>query len=106
MAEVLSGNMDLTDIIAKTSLNPSEILGIPPAGFVPGMRADFGFYPHETSVIHADNLFSKSGWTPFEGMTGVFPTLVIMAGSVVYDHGECFRSDPVWLKGRGYNQRA
>ena len=104
MAKVLSGTMELPEIIAKTSTNPSEILGILPAGFIPGMRADFGLYPHETSVIHADNLSSKAGWTPFEGMSGVFPAQVIMAGSVVYNNGEYFRSEPVWLKGRGYNQ--
>lgn len=104
MADVVSGSITLTDVIAKTSTKPAEILGIPPAGFSPGMRADFGIYPQKETVIHADLLSSRAGWTPYEGMVAVFPDQVIMSGTRVYDQGECIRADPIWFKGRGFNQ--
>jgi dihydroorotase len=101
MADALAGNLVLSEIIAKTSEKPAEILGIPPAGFSPGMRADFAVYPRKTTPIHADMLSSRAGWTPYEGMDGVFPETVLMSGMVVYEQGEYTRSDPVWFRGRG-----
>jgi len=102
MVEVLQRHLSLTDVIAKTSTNPARILGIDPAGFKPGMRADFALYPKTTKIIHADELFSKAGWTPYEGRTGLFPDQVIMSGQVAFDQGTCIMTNPTWLEGRGY----
>ncbi len=102
MAEVLNGRISLSDVIEKTSTNPARILGIEPAGFHPGMRADFALYPKESRMICADDLNSKAGWTPYEGKTGVFPRQVIMSGRLVYDQGLFTKANPMWLKGRGY----
>lgn len=106
MAGVLNGRITLPDLIAKTSTNPAEILGIPKAGFDPGMRADFALYPHRAEVIEIDRLSSRAEWSPYEGMEAVFPGQVIMSGTLVYDQGEFTRSHPVWIQGRGFNQRA
>ena len=38
----------LTDLIRKTVTAPAALLGIPPAGFAPGDRADFALYPQST----------------------------------------------------------
>ncbi|MFH0966986.1 MAG: dihydroorotase, partial [Methanobacteriota archaeon] len=104
MAEVLKGKISLPDLIAKTSTNPAAILGIPTAGFEPGMRADFALYPHRPESIDIDRLSSKAGWSPYEGMEAVFPEQVIMSGDMVLDQGTFIRSNPVWLQGRGFNQ--
>lgn len=106
MAEVIEGRITLSDLIAKTSTTPARILGIKPAGYQPGMRGDFALYPKETRTIHADELWSKAGWTPYEGRRGVFPEQVIMNGQMVFDQGTCIRTDPHWFQGRGFNQRA
>ncbi len=102
MAEVLEGRIPLTDVIQKTSTRPAQILGIEPAGYQPGMRADFAIYPKVSRKIRAEDLSSKAGWTPYEGKAGVFPSQVIMSGQVAYENGDCIRTDPMWLKGRGY----
>ena len=102
MAEVLEGRIPLTDVIQKTSTRPAQILGIEPAGYQPGMRADFALYPKTGRKIRADDLSSKAGWTPYEGMVGVFPSQVIMSGQIACENENCIRTDPMWLKGRGY----
>lgn len=102
MAEVLAGRFELPDVIQKTSVNPARILGIPPAGYGSGMRADFALYPDKTSTIHGDTLFSKAGLTPFEGMGAVFPSIVIMGGDVVYNNGDFSQGSPEWIQGRGF----
>ena len=92
----------LFDIITKTSTKPAGILGIPPAGFYPGNRADFSISLKTPVPIEGDLLHSRCGWTPFEGMKAIFPVQVIMGGEVVFDDGEFFRANPRWIAGRGY----
>jgi dihydroorotase len=103
LAAVLEKRFSLPDVIAKTSSNPAALLGIAPAGFAPGCRADFVLCKKEAVRIEADNLHSRCGWTPFEGMRGVFPSLVIMDGTVVYEGGEFFRTTPLWIAGKGFS---
>ena len=102
VAEVLEKRLTLADVIQKTSIAPAALIGIPPAGFVPGDRADFAIYPKKAVTIEADLLHSKCGWTPYEGMKGVFPDIVIRDGAVVYESGEFTRIPPVWYAGKGY----
>jgi dihydroorotase len=102
MAKVLEKKIPVADVIAKTSENPARILGIPPAGFLPGNRADFALYPKKSGNVEGDNLHSRCGWTPYEGMRAVFPERVIMDGVVVFDRGEFIRGSPRWIPGRGY----
>jgi dihydroorotase len=102
LAAVLEKRFSLEDVIAKTSSNPAALLGIAPAGFAPGCRADFGLFKKETVRIEADNLHSRCGWTPFEAMTGVFPSRVIMNGTVVFKDGEFFKGNPLWIPGKGF----
>jgi dihydroorotase len=105
LAAVLEKTFSLPEVIAKTSSNPAAILKIPPAGFAPGCRGDFALFKKEAVKIEADNLHSRCGWTPFEGMMGVFPLQVIMDGTVVYDDGEFFRATPTWIPGNGFFPR-
>ena len=105
LAAVLEKTISLPDVIAKTSTSPAAILGISPAGFAPGCRGDFALFPKQAVRIEADNLHSKCGWTPFEGKMGVFPSRVIMDGTVVYEHGEFFRASPSWIPGNGFFPR-
>jgi dihydroorotase len=105
LAAVLEKTVSLPDVIAKTSRNPAAILGITPAGFAPGCRGDFAIFPKQAVRIDPDNLHSRCGWTPFEGLPGVFPSRVIMDGTVVYEEGEFFRANPSWIPGKGYFPR-
>ncbi len=105
LAAVLEKRVTLQDVIAKTSTRPAAILGIPPAGFAPGSRADFALYPGEPTRIDPDTLHSRCGWSPFEGMKGLFPVRVILGGAVVYDEGDFIRADPAWIPGKGFQPR-
>ncbi len=102
MAEVIEGRIDLTSLIEKTSAAPASILGIPPAGFIPGNRADFALYPREIVRIEVDALHSRAGWTPFEGMPAVFPRIVVQGGVPVYREGEFAPAHPRWYAGKGF----
>ncbi len=102
LAQVLDKRISLSDLVAKTSYNPSQIAGILPAGFEPGYRADFALYPHSQSIVDPDLLHSKAKWTPFEGMKAVFPEIVIMNGRIAYQDGSIYRHTPHWMCGRGY----
>ncbi len=111
MGWVHEKKISIADVIAKTSVRPSEILGITKAGFSPGDRADFALYPDTLTRISADTLHSTAGWTPYEGMTAVFPEQTILGGTVVFDSGDFFRPDlsddysgvRLWVPGRGYS---
>ncbi len=102
VAKVLDRTLPVQSLIAKTSENPARILGIHKAGFSVGDRADFALYPKTPAPIRADDLHSRCGWTPFEGINAVFPSLVIMDGSVVFDKGEFCPGNPRWFPGKGY----
>ena len=101
MAEVLEKRLLLPEVIKKTSTAPAALMGIPAAGFMPGDRADFAIYPRAAVAITADHLHSRCGWTPYEGMKAVFPSIVIRDGTVVYESGEFTRIPPVWYAGKG-----
>ncbi|QYZ80271.1 dihydroorotase [Methanofollis formosanus] len=103
MAEVVSGRLSLASVIEKTAVNPAGILGIAPAGFGPGERADFALYPKEPTSIDPDALHTKCTWTPFEGTDAVFPAIVVMDGACVVRDDEYFGSGSTWLPGKGYN---
>jgi dihydroorotase len=105
LAAVLEKTVSLAEVIAKTSSNPAAILGIPPAGFAPGCRGDYAIFPKQAVPIDPGNLHSRCGWTPFEGRMGVFPSRVIMDGTVVYEDGEFIRANPSWIPGKGYFPR-
>ena len=105
MAAFRERRIPLMSIIKKTSWTPSDLLGIPRAGFRPGMRADFALYGSEPTLITAEDLHTRAGWTPYEGMPGLFPERVIRDGALVYDGGEFFSRPPRWYAGRGYQVR-
>jgi dihydroorotase len=73
-----------------TARNPSEVFGLPRKGRIEeGRMADLVLVdPDATREIRGDDLHSKCGWTPFEGMTGVFPELTMVRGHVVYEDPE------------------
>ncbi|MCK5484953.1 MAG: hypothetical protein KAI86_02000, partial [Desulfobacterales bacterium] len=41
--------------------------------------------PRDMRPINGDLLHSKAGWTPYEGIDGIFPNTTISRGEVVWD---------------------
>jgi dihydroorotase len=102
LAEVQRRKIPVSSLVEKVSRRPCEVLGIPPAGFQPGERADFALYPQEITVVDPRELHSRAGWTPFTGLHAIFPELVVMEGRIVYHNGEFYNPGPRWYPGRGH----
>ena len=102
LALVYERKISLESLIEKTTVNPARILHIECPGYEPGMRGDFALYPKVAEKISADKLHSLAGWTPYEGMDGVFPETTILGGEIVYSEGEFYRRNPEWIPGEGY----
>ena len=105
MQQVAEKRITLESLIEKTVRKPAAILNLRPSGFAVGEPADFALYPKDlerASVkISADNLHGKAGWTPYEGMSAVFPEIVIVNGEIAFDNGDFFRTNPRKVLGRG-----
>ncbi len=53
-----------------------------------GYDADLAFFNlKDKRVIAPDILYSKAGWSPFEGLEAVFPSLTMVRGKVVFKDG-------------------
>jgi dihydroorotase len=102
LARSLDGALPLEQLIALTSTGPARVLGIRPAGFAPGDRADFALFRPEAEPVRAAGLHSRCGWTPYEGMPAVFPERVVVAGELAYDHGRFEDVPGAWVSGKGY----
>ncbi len=102
VALVQAGTLSLERLIELTVTRPAHILGISPAGFSPGDRADYALFPLGEAKIEAGRLHSRCGWTPYDGMPAVFPERVVMNGSLVFDNGRFAGTPGAWYAGKGY----
>ena len=90
LEQARQGTLSYERVADLTARNPSEVFGLPRKGRIEeGRMADLVLVdPDATRDIRGDGLHSKCGWTPFEGMTGVFPELTMVRGHVVYEDPE------------------
>ena len=86
-----------------TARRPAEIFGLERKGRVAeGYDADLVLVdPDDVTEIRATDLHTSPGWTPFEGMDGVFPEWTMRRGEVVYR-----RDSDAFADGGGHNVRA
>jgi dihydroorotase len=87
LAEVHAGRLELDRVRDLVATNPADIFDLPEKGSVEsGADADLVLVNlDETREIRGERLHSNCEWTPFEGETGVFPTLTLVGGEIVYD---------------------
>lgn len=82
---VQTGVLTVPQAVAKLSLNPRQVLGLPGGRLQPGVTADITIIdPNLREVVDADKLQSKSKNTPFGGweLTGL-PVVTIVDGKVI-----------------------
>ncbi|NEU58848.1 dihydroorotase [Halorussus sp. MSC15.2] len=86
LEEARKDNLSYERVRDLTAANPADVFGLTRKGAVEqGLIADLVLVdPDDSREIRGEDLHSKCGWTPFEGMAGVFPELTIVRGSVVW----------------------
>lgn len=71
-------------LVSTLSEKPAEIVGINKGYIGLGFDADFVIVDlKEQNKIRAEDIHSKSGWTPFEDFDGIFPKAVYLRGQPV-----------------------
>lgn len=88
LAAVKKNILPLGRMIRATSLNPAKIFGLDrhsKGRLAEGFDADLIIVnPRDIRPIKGELLHSKAGWTPFEGMEGVFPEYTLSRGEVIW----------------------
>ncbi|HTX43874.1 MAG TPA: amidohydrolase family protein, partial [Methanocella sp.] len=106
LREVADGRLPLQRFIDMTTANPARIFGIKNKGMLEeGYDADLVFVDMGARrVINAHELHGKAGWTPYEGMEGIFPAAVMQRGELLLDEKEFYgrRGAGRFIRGRGY----
>ena len=87
LESVRKGELSLERVRDVVAANPASVFGVAGKGrIVEGADADLVLVdltnPRE---IEAGALHSACGWTPFEGLQGVFPELTVVRGEIVYE---------------------
>ena len=79
----------VAQLVRQVSTTPAMRFGLKNKGaIVEGFDADLVLVdPGDKRIITPDMLFSKCGWTPFEGCVAVFPSLTIVRGRIVFREG-------------------
>lgn len=80
LAKWLAGEVPLKRVIEACCQAPARILGVPAGGLAPGQWANLVHVPETPRQIRAEDLHSRCGWSPFEGMPGLFPDAVMVRG--------------------------
>jgi dihydroorotase len=87
LAETLDGPLTVERVRDLTAAAPARTFGLDRKGRIEaGMDADLTLYDLDrTRSVSGEWLHSKCGWTPFEGLDGVFPEWTLVRGDRVYD---------------------
>ncbi len=89
LRQVRSGELSLDRLVHSMAARPAEILGIPKGRIEVGADADLVVVDARVVMkITARRVRYKCGWTPFEGMEGVFPRTVYLRGERIVEDGE------------------
>ena len=85
-----TGELSYERVRDVTAANVADIFELPRKGRIEaGRDADLVLVDEtDPEPIRGERLHSTCGWTPFEGMQGVFPDLTMVRGTVVYHDGE------------------
>jgi dihydroorotase len=89
LRQVKAENLSLERLVRAMAERPAEILGIEKGRIEVGRGADLIVVDARQVVkITARRVRYKCGWTPFEGMEGVFPRTVYLRGERIVEDGE------------------
>ncbi|MCX9085032.1 MAG: dihydroorotase [Candidatus Methanoperedens sp.] len=95
--------LTIKKLIEVTSKNPARIFDLRKGTIAPGYDADL-IIVGDIKEIRKEKMHSKAGWTPFNGMKGIFPGMTISRGEVVFEDGEIIgkRGRGRFIPGQGF----
>ncbi|MFB6300867.1 MAG: dihydroorotase [Halobacteriales archaeon] len=87
LEEARQGNLSYEQVRDLTAANPADVFDLPQKGRIEaGRDADLVLVdPDARQPIRGEALHSKATWTPFEGLSAVFPEWTMVRGQQVYD---------------------
>ncbi|NJD75625.1 MAG: dihydroorotase [Candidatus Methanoperedens sp.] len=91
--------LTLKRLIEVTSTRPAGVFGLRKGVIAQGYDADMiimGDIRNDMQEIRKEKMHSKAGWTPYNGMEGIFPKMTISRGDVIFEDGEI-----IGKRGRG-----
>lgn len=90
MLAQVNGKLPLQRVVDAVTVGPAQLLGLKDRAVLEaGMRADFAIYDlKKPTKVLSDNLHSKCGWSPYDGLKAVFPTHTFLAGKAVVQDGQ------------------
>lgn len=89
LRQVRAEALSLERFVRATATRPAEILGVPKGRIEIGSDADLLVVDARDVVkITPRRVRYKCGWTPFDGMEGVFPRTVYLRGERIVEDGE------------------
>jgi dihydroorotase len=96
----------LKRLLEATCVNPAKLMGHPKGVIAKGYDADL-VITGEPREIRKEKMHSKAGWTPYDGMQGIFPKITISRGEIVAEDGEITakRGHGRVIPGRGFANR-
>lgn len=81
-------HLQMGDAVRRLCERPAGIFGIRKGKIAPGYDADLMVVDLMAgSVIKAERLHSKCGWTAYEDMPGIFPKAVLLRGEMMVEDG-------------------
>ncbi len=88
MQLVREGHVALPNLVRLLCERPAEVHGLQKGRIAVGYDADLVIVDTADSRrIKADDLHSKCGWTPYEGMKATFPKAVFLRGEIMVEDG-------------------
>ncbi|MCK5562281.1 MAG: amidohydrolase family protein, partial [Thermoplasmata archaeon] len=76
--------LPLERLVNAVSEQPSLMFGLNKGYLEEGRDADLIVVDlRQETEIKGDELHSKCGWTPYEGMTAIFPRMVMVRGEII-----------------------
>ncbi len=90
LGQAVQDNVSLPLVVDAVTKAPAALLGLKDRGeLAVGKQADFAVYDlSQPAPVAEDQLHSKCGWSPFDGLPAVFPSHVYQRGRAVVDDGE------------------
>ena len=81
-------HLALSSLVSRLCERPGELFGIPKGRIGRGYDADLMIVDLTASTdIKADRLHSKCAWTPYDGLSAIFPKAVFLRGEIMTEDG-------------------